>query len=312
MATVCARPAIVATRASGSQQNINTSVRGKPTTVPNKHLPDTCSPGPTPNKLQKRQLDTPPGSPEASTNQQVIDIPSLLVDADKYTKVSDNPPIYALTAQEFHGALEHTATRPLPDTKTVFPWLHGLHPENNIQLTYFSARNKKIRRSPRTLRGITVVKAGGDLSHSKIRGAIAPDELLLATKNGEQISTFLDVDPRDGFSIRNFQIQAVKMATMSDIVIYADDKTPKAVVEKLASVIARAQKVWKEKDREHDMEIPQYHTYLVKGRSDQPLRQRTISNFFLDPFAKLQVEHPEIVAIDDKGNTTGAVMDFCK
>ena len=271
MATVCARPAIVTSRTSTSQQNINTSVRGKPTTVPNKHLPDTCSPGPTPTKLQQQQLETPPGSPEAPANQQVIDVPSLLVEADKYAKVSDSPPVYALTAQELYNALEHTASRPLPDTKTVFPWLHGLHPDNNIQLTYFSARNKKVRRAPRTLRGITVVKAGGDLSHSKIRGAIAPDELLLATKTGEQISTFLDVDPRDGFSIRNFQIQAVKMATMSDIVIYADDKTPKAVLEKLASVIARAQKVWKEKDRDNDIDVPHYHTFVVKGRNDQTL-----------------------------------------
>ncbi|KAI4792111.1 tyrosine protein phosphatase 1 [Aureobasidium sp. EXF-8845] len=296
MATVCARPATLATRASSSQQNINTSVRGKPTTVPNKHLPDTCSPGPTPTKLQQQQLETPSGSPEESAGQQAIDTPSLLVDADKYSKVSDSPLVYALTAQELRRALDHTATRPLPDTKTVFPWLHGLHPENNIQLTYFSARNKKLRRAPRTLRGITVVKAGGDLSHSKIKGAISPDELLLATKNGEQISTFLDVDPRDGFSIRNFQIQAVKMATMSDIIVYADDKTPKDVLQKLASVIARAQKVWKEKDRDNDVEVPHFHTYVVKGNS----------------FAKLQAEHPEIIAVDDTGKTTSAVMDFCR
>ncbi|THW12244.1 tyrosine protein phosphatase 1 [Aureobasidium pullulans] len=294
MATVCARPALLNTRASSSQQNINTSVRGKPTAVPNKHLPDTCSPGPTPTKLQQQQLETPPGSPEASEDQQIIDIPSLLVDAGKYPKVSDSPPIHALTAQELFEALGHTASRPLPDTKTVFPWLHGLHPENSIQLTYFSARNKKqFRRAPRTLRGITVVKAGGDLSHSKLKGAIAPDELLLATKTGEQISTFLDVDPRDGFSIRNFQIQAVKMATMSDIVVYADDRTPKEVLDKLASIISRAQKVWREKDRENDVEVPRFHTYVVK-----------------DSFAKLQAGHPEIVAIDDRGNMTGAVMDF--
>ncbi|KAI5197766.1 tyrosine protein phosphatase 1 [Aureobasidium subglaciale] len=294
MATVCARPALVATRPSSAQQSINTSVRGKPTAVPNKHLPDTCSPGPTPTKLQQQQLETPPGSPGTPNNQQVVDIPSLLVEATKYPRVSDSPPIYALTAQELHEALDHTASRPLPDTKTVFPWLHGLHPENSIQLTYFSARNKKqFRRSPRTLRGITLVKAGGDLTHSKLKGAIAPDELLLATKTGDQISTFLDVDPRDGFSIRNFQIQAVKMATMSDVVVYADDKTSNAVLNKLASIIARAQKVWREKDRGNDVEVPQYHTYMVT-----------------ETFAKLQAEHPEIVAVDDSGNMTGEVMDF--
>lgn len=135
-----------------------------------------------------------------------------------------------------------------------------------MQMSYFAGQNKKqYRRGPRTLRGITLVKAGGDLSHSKLKGAIAPEELLLATKSGEHISNFLDIDPRDGFSIRNFQIQAVKMATMSDIVIYADDKTSKEVVSKLANLVSRAQKVWKEKDREHQGDIPQFHTYVLKG-----------------------------------------------
>jgi dual specificity MAP kinase phosphatase len=134
-------------------------------------------------------------------------------------------------------------------------------------LTYFSARNKKqFRRAPQSLRGITIVKAGGDLSHSKLKGAIAPDELLLATKAGEQISTFLDVDPRDGFSIRNFHIQAVKMATMSDIVIYADDKTPKDVATKLATVISKAQKVWREKEADDNVDAIHFHTFVVKGK----------------------------------------------
>lgn len=278
MATVCARPALVSTRAtSSSQSSINTSVRGTPTAVPNKHLP-TCSPGPAPTKLSHKQLDTPPDSPSPATHE-VVERPSLLAHADKYAKLNQDPPIHALTAGELQEALEHIASRPLPDPKLVFPWLHGLHPDNGIQLSYFAARNKKqLRLAPRTLRGVTLVKAGGDLSHSKLKGAIAPEELLLATKTGEQVATFLDVDPRDGFSIRNFQIQAVKMATMSDIVIYADDKTPREVTQKLANIVSRAQRAWRLKDKQGDVDASHFHTYVVEGSCDTASASQILSD----------------------------------
>lgn len=129
--------------------------------------------------------------------------------------------------------------------------MHGLHSENQLQLAFFIARKKSLRRTPKCLRGVAIVKAGGDLSHSKIKGAIAPEEILkplqaVKNRSGDE-HAFLDVDPRDGFSVRNFQIQACKMATVSDIVVYGDDRTSRQEVEELARRISRAQCAWQKR-----------------------------------------------------------------
>lgn len=78
---------------------------------------------------------------------------------------------------------------------------------------------------------------------------------------------FLEIDPREGFSVRNFQIQACKMATVSDVVVYGDDKTPQTEVEKLAKRISRAQALWQKKvsGLEENEERP-FNTFVVMGK----------------------------------------------
>ena len=138
-----------------------------------------------------------------------------------------------------------------------------------MQLAFFIARKKSLRRTPKCIRGITVVKAGGDLTHSKLKGAVAPDEILhcetgdMENDDGD----FLEIDPREGFSVRNFQIQACKMATVSDIVVYGDNKTPRTEVEALAKRISRAQALWQKKIgglNEH--EGRPFNTFVVAGK----------------------------------------------
>lgn len=261
MATVCARPALISRSSSpGAVPGLNTSIRGTPAAVPNKHIP-SCPTGPRP---KSQQLATPPESPRSP--HAVIEASSLLSSPNSYLKLSDSPPIYALTGKELHAALEHVASQPLPDPAEVFPWLHGLHPENNLQLTFFAPKKRSPRRAPRCIRGITIVKAGGDLTHSKLKGALAPEELLLSTRSGEEVSLFLDSDPREGFSVRNFQIQAAKMASVSDIVVYGDEKTPKEVVKRLATRIAKAQKAWRTKDKNALKDHPIFSTFVLRGQ----------------------------------------------
>lgn len=265
MAAVCARPTTLSRRSSTptSQTSINTSVRGTPSAVPNKHLP-ICSPGPRPNN-SSTQLATTPNSPATSDIRQCTQ--SLLHPSDTYAKVADNPPIYALTGEELHAALEYMASQPLPDTKHVFPWLHGLHRDNKLQMHFFTSRKPCSRRAPRTIRGLTIIKAGGDHSHSKLKGAITPEEVLLTGKDGETVAAFLDVDPRDGFSVRNFQIQAAKMATISDVVVYGDDNTPKEQVQALAAKIAQAQKAWRERGLEESLSgRARFSTFVLQGK----------------------------------------------
>ena len=176
--------------------------------------------------------------------------------------------MYAITADQLEQALDHLASQPLPSARQVFPWLHGLHAENQLQLAFFIQRKKSLRRTPKCIRGLTIVKAGGDLSHSKLKGALAPEEIInpryIRDKKCDECE-FLDIDPRDGFSVRNFQIQACKMAAVSDIVVYGDDRTPRSEVEELARRIARAQGAWQRKTEGLNFSGRLFNTFVLSG-----------------------------------------------
>lgn len=162
-----------------------------------------------------------------------------------------------------------------------------------MQLAFFIQRRKALRKTPRCIRGITIVKAGGDLSHSRLKGAISPDEILgpRLPHGKEQHGTFLEIDPREGFSVRNFQIQACKIARLSDIIIYADDETDRAEVVQLARRIARAQQAQRSECRDGDP--PVFGTFVVS-----------------DSFRVFETKHPSMIAIDRHGDLTEHVSDF--
>jgi dual specificity MAP kinase phosphatase len=61
------------------------------------------------------------------------------------------------------------------------------------------------------------------------------------------------------------QIQACKMATVSDVVVYGDDKTPRTEVEALAKKISRAQALWQKKNGS-DNEERSFNTFVVSGK----------------------------------------------
>lgn len=114
---------------------------------------------------------------------------------------------------------------------------------------------------------MTVVKAGSDLSKARLKGAIMPEELLTPESLAGQTSDarFIDSDPRDGFSVRNFQIQVPKMATVSDIIVYGDDDSNPDDVTALAKRISYAQQAWKEKMQLTGWETGTFNTFVVLG-----------------------------------------------
>ena len=227
--------------------------------VPNKHIP-YCSPGPAP---ANGALATPPATPLSA---EPLESPpkSILHPADAHIKVSRDPPVYAIDASIVKEALDQVATTALADPKIVFPWLHGLHPENHMQQAFFIARRKALRRTPKCLRGVTVVKAGGDLSKSKLKGAISPTELLAA--GDEQDPMFLDTDPKEGFSIRNFHIQAAKWAMVSDIIVYKDEATSVDELKTTAERLSRAQKRYREKNINAGADHCEFNTFVTRSK----------------------------------------------
>jgi dual specificity MAP kinase phosphatase len=263
-----------------SLDSINTSA-ACPLPIPNKHLP-ICPPGPAPSQ----KPDTPPQSPPS---KEILLAPrSLLYPPENYKLRSiGNLIVYEIDAAGVVAALQHVAGQPLPDASQVFPWFHGLHPANHIQQAFFIARRRNLRKTPKCLRGLTIVKAGGDLTTSRLKGAIAPEEFLLEATTG---ATFKEVDPREGFSVRNFQIQAAKSAMLSDIIIYGDDDVE---VRKLSKDVATAQRSWFESHVEKGHELPQYNTFVC-----------------VSPFSQFEKNHPDFVAINSQGQMTGAVLDF--
>lgn len=260
-----------------SLDSINTAA-ACPIPIPNKHIP-VCPPGPAPSQ----KPDTPPASPP--TKHSGLPTDSLLYPPDQYTSTTLNGhPVYSIDAAALVAAVDHLSSQSLPDPTQVFPWLHGLHPHNHIQQAFFIARRRALRRTPTCIRGITIVKADGDLSCSRLKCAIAPDEIL------QTPSEFKDIDPREGFSVRNFQIQAAKCAMVSDIVIYGENKEE---VETLAGNIAIAQQTWRETHQRLGHELPRYNTFICTSSFDE-----------------FEIKYPKIVAISSDGLMTGNIMDF--
>ncbi|KAK4133094.1 hypothetical protein BT67DRAFT_55904 [Trichocladium antarcticum] len=288
MATIALSRPVAARRTSSAISSLSTITLDsnpnqpspRPVPVPNKHLP-VCPPGPIP----QQEPTTPPPSPVKEDGQPQQ---SLLSPPDKYIRLETGRlSLYKIDAADVAAALHHLARQPLPDPAQVFPWLHGLHPDNLVQQAFFMARKRALRKTPPCFRGITVVKADGELNVSRIKGAIAPQEFL---QLGGATAEFLEVDPRDGFSVRNFQLQAAKLAMLSDIIVYGDDDL---AVRKLGWDIASAQQRWRDKHETLRHHLPRYNTFVC-----------------VSPLAEFEEKHPEIVAVNSAGLLTGHVLDF--
>ncbi len=129
------------------------------------------------------------------------------------------------------------------------------------------------------------------MSRSRIKGAIAPDEILnLSESNGKG---FVECDPREGFSVRNFHIQAAKMALVSDIVIYGDEDTDHRIIKSVAERTASVQKKFR-KELENVGQCPETFNTFVLTQS----------------FEDFEQQHPELVAIDSQGRYTDHTLDF--
>lgn len=161
----------------------------------------------------------------------------------------------------------------------------------------------------------------GDRAKSKLKGAVDVDELL-SPPVGEN-GAFLEIDPKDGFSVRNFHIQAAKMARVSDIVVYGDEESTQGEIHSVAKRIATAQRTWSEQSSPKERDGPMFNTFVVSSEY-LILTWPVIHGFGLihactkalnplpGPFHEFEKNHPNLVAIDSKEQITGEVVDFCE
>ncbi|RDA86352.1 hypothetical protein CP532_4310 [Ophiocordyceps camponoti-leonardi (nom. inval.)] len=215
---------------------------------------------------------------------------SLLYPPEGYVRVdAGRLSIYEITADQIAHALDFAARQPLPPVSSVFPWLHGLNPNNRIQQAFFMSRCRSLRKTPSCLRGVTLVKANGDLSVGRLKGAIAPQDFMRRSAGS---AAFIEADPIDGFSVRNFQIQTAKVAFTSDLVIYGDDPVE---ARRVSWDIAGAQSQWREQHASQGYSLPHYNTFLCTS---------TVRDF--------EDNHHDLVSIDSYGKCTGKVLDLAQ
>lgn len=181
----------------------------------------------------------------------------------------DDPPVYSIDAAVLAAALEGLAAQALPDPRQVFPWLHGLHPDNHAQLAFFIGRRKASKETPKCLRGITVVKANGDLTRAKLKGALGSEELLRVEDGKDPV--FVESDPQLGFTVRNFHIQAAKMARLSDIVVYGTEGPEDPQVRLIAERFATAQQAWAEQNTWKEPQAPKFNTFVISSEWTIPI-----------------------------------------
>lgn len=168
---------------------------------------------------------------------------------------------------------------------------------------------------PSSVRGLLVVKVGSQNSEGTLIGTAFPDEILCEKE--PEIETddfsfeassdptrmdldekpqsaepsdsvipsrflprFINLDPVNGISLRNFQIQIAKWATVSDIVLYVSDESERANALEFGRLISLAQINF----REENPHVPKYVTCVVEDDIHR----------FLD-------EAPHIIAIPPKG-----------
>ncbi|KAM0246992.1 hypothetical protein ACHAQJ_010020 [Trichoderma viride] len=212
---------------------------------------------------------------------------SLLYSPENYVRIDgEDASIYELDAVSVAEALDYASQQLLPPPSLVFPWLHGLHPENQTQRTFFDGHQCSLGNTPNCLRAITIVKADGNLGFARLKGAIAPGEFMRPGATPE----FIDADPLSGLSVRNFHIQPAKIAATSDIIIYGLNPDEN---RRVAWRVAVAQKRWRDKQHAEAKNLPTYNTFICTS-----------------PFSAFEENHRNLVSIDASGNPTGQVLDL--
>jgi len=135
------------------------------------------------------------------------------------------------------------------------------------------------------------VKAGGDLSRSRLKGSVAPDEILSLCENTDK--GFLECDPREGFSVRNFHIQAAKIARVSDIIVYGDETTDQRIIKSVAERTSVVQKKWRKELESSGQCLEPFNTFVLTT-----------------PFEEVERKHPDLIAVDSAGKPTRQSIDF--
>lgn len=253
------------------------------------------SPRASPTDITKSQhgslfaplVSTAPNSPVREKTKS-CERPSQLFPADDFPEIV--PDVRLLSSENLASAHEYNIRYRLPDSNDVFPWLHGIHRSNSDQRLFFDITRPSMMPRPKGLRTMTLIPAHSALKGQAGRLVNSLDLWDVFTESDNELS-FVDGDPPNRIGLRNFHIQAIKLALVSDIVIYdIENAAENDQILLLASSIAAAQK--KYAMRQH-WKTPKYGTFVLA-----------------ETFKDLQRKFPFLVVQDLQGASTSYEHDF--
>lgn len=221
---------------------------------------------------------------------------SVLFPAEGFKEVV--PHVRAIQASQVaHALCEQSVTR-LPEAEQMFPWLHGIRDSNAEQMAYFKCQPAGCP-PPSCYRGVTLVHVNNATQTIESAGRLVgsvPHTVLVndGLANSKNMNSFKDPVHSKGVQLRAFNIQARKIALLSDIIVYdpkreTDDPDTALLI---AGKISEAQRTYRQQHLEH---LPEYNTFVVS-----------------DPFEVFERHFPHLVATENDGTNTGYDPDFHK
>lgn len=216
--------------------------------------------------------------------------------------------IRRITETQLRGVFLWYFSRELPSTREMFPWLHGLSEENFTQRRFFLHHKGTavLGDKPRGIRFLMAVDSAAINSEcdmfKHLRNTVHVSEILqkidvrkadvyatldhIFSRIGETSTEmkdllkidcvetglfpiFLNLDPKNGISLRNFHIQVCKLATCADFVVYPLREEDKDNVDRYARILWLAQRF---EAAEQNTECD-YNVFLLK---EHTLHQRTV------------------------------------
>lgn len=219
--------------------------------------------------------------------QDLFDVPSEFLND---TLQTDPFPIYRISSDQYASLYQQYITTPLPNASQLFPWLHGVDGHSYQQNLYFGVR----RCLPPRYRGLMVVHsqqqqedhevdmdgAIGDENDSGIfqvrRSRLLRDAISVKELVDSSTDTFYDYKDST-VNLRNFQIQALRFASISDLVVYGRDAL------ETAKSLAKAQ-LHLRKERMADIEKVKKNAgkRAIKDANDLIYRVLVIQGLYLE------------------------------
>ncbi|KAI8065126.1 hypothetical protein BC940DRAFT_335022 [Gongronella butleri] len=227
---------------------------------------------------------------EATT---LFEVPEALCERPEQVAIQQDGQVtlFHINVSQYAALQEAYARHPLPSH--LFPWLHGIDGHDYQQCLFFGVRRVLVPEH----RGLVLVHAMGDDNDSdkdalrnRMAHSLLPSDLIEQGDDGRW--RFKKQETRQGIHLRNFNIQAWRYASISDLVIYGTH------ARSVAARLGEAQQIIYQQRQE-------YHDTIARSAGKRAVAKANRLHYRLfvidDDMASIAQTCPQLVWYDENG-----------